>query len=350
MTDIEALTPPPRSKKSLIISSIIGIAVMVGVFALLLPKASSYQEAFAQLEHLTPIWLAALLGAGVLNIMLYPFTVTAAIPHFPYRHAFIQRQSGFLISNVIPGGGAAAVGTEYAILAHYGVRPTVAASAVSADAIWTYLLTLGFPALAVVLLVIDGRTTAGYTSLAVIGTVAVIASMLVIALILRSDAGAERVGKFADRLAAPVFRLLHRDAPDLAAALVDFRGNAAQLVRERWRSLTVTNAVAQLTPLVVLYCALGGLGAMPTPISPVETFAAYSIALVLTTFPITPGGLGTVDAALVGLLVAFGADSSTAVAADLMWRLVWFLPQLLVGLVTMGIYMVGRRSGPVTSA
>ena len=43
------------------------------------------------------------------------------------------------------------------------------------------------------------------------------------------------------------------------------------------------------------------------------------------------------------LLVAFGADSSTAVAADLIWRLVWFLPQLLVGLVTMGIYLIGRR-------
>ncbi len=60
-------------------------------------------------------------------------------------------------------------------------------------------------------------------------------------------------------------------------------------------------------------------------------------------FPLTPGGLGTVDAALVALLVGFGADSSTALAADLIWRLVWFLPQLLVGLVAMGIYRWDRR-------
>ena len=43
-------------------------------------------------------------------------------------HAFIQRQSGFLVSNVIPGGGAFAVGTQYAILARYGVSATEASS------------------------------------------------------------------------------------------------------------------------------------------------------------------------------------------------------------------------------
>ena len=72
-------------------------------------------------------------------------------------------------------------------------------------------------------------------------------------------------------------------------------------------------------------------------------FAAYAIALLLTSFPITPGGLGTVDAALVLLLTQFGATSTTAIAADLIWRLVWFLPQLLAGLVSLGIFSLDRR-------
>jgi uncharacterized membrane protein YbhN (UPF0104 family) len=44
-----------------------------------------------------------------------------------------------------------------------------------------------------------------------------------------------------------------------------------------------------------------------------------------------------VDAALVALLVGFGADSATALAADLVWRVVWFLPQLLTGLGALGL-------------
>jgi uncharacterized protein (TIRG00374 family) len=339
----DLIAPKPRSKKSLIFTSVFGIVIVVGIFLVLFPKVSSYQDALNQLRDFSVPWLIALAASCLINIGLYPFTVLVAVPGLKYWHGFVQRQSGFLISNVVPGGGAFAVGTQYAILSRYGVSATAAAAAVSADAIWTYLLTLTFPALAVVMLVIEGRSTAGYTTMAAVGAAAVVVSIIAIAVILRSDAGATKVGSFAQRVVSPVMRRLKKAPPDVVTALVDFRGHAYELVRTRWLGLTITNVVAQLTPLLVLLCALAGLGAFPDPISPVELFAAYSIALLLTSFPLTPGGLGTVDAALVALLVAFGADSSTAIAADLIWRLVWWLPQLLVGMVTMGVYSVGKR-------
>ena len=75
----------------------------------------------------------------------------------------------------------------------------------------------------------------------------------------------------------------------------------------------------------------------------------FSIALILTSVPLTPGGLGTVDAALVGLLVAFGCPAADAIAADLIWRLAWFVPQLLTGLIALGIYGWDRRHQPLTT-
>ena len=112
----------------------------------------------------------------------------------------------------------------------------------------------------------------------------------------------------------------------------------------------MTNVAAQLTPLLVLWVALAALGATPGTLTLIEIFAAYSIALLLTAFPITPGGLGTVDAALIALLVAFGIESSTAVAADLLWRLFWFLPQLIVGGIALGIYSWDQRQDQRRSA
>ena len=316
---------------------------MVAVFAFLFPQLGTYAEALDQLRSIPPEWVAALIVAGVLNIVLYPFTATAAIPGLRYRHAFVDRQSGFLISNVIPGGGAIAVGTEYSILAGYGVSPTAAAAAVSADAIWTYLMVLGSPALAVALLVIEGRSAAGYTTIALVGLAIVLASLIAIMAILRSRATAQRIGVRLQRPATWAWGLLHRTPPDVPARLVEFNVHASALVAERWRIITVTNVVAQLTPYLVLVAALAGLGALPQPLSLVEVFAAFSIALLLTSFPITPGGLGTVDAALVLLLTQFGASSATAIAADLIWRLVWFLPQLLTGLAALGIFTWDRR-------
>ena len=322
---------------------VVGLVVMVAVFAFLFPQLGTYEQALSQLSTIPPAWIAALVAAGLLNIAVYPLTATAAIPHLPYRHAFVDRQVGFLISNVIPGGGALAVGTQYSVLSTYGVSSAAAAAAVSADAIWTYLMVLGTPALAVLLLVVEGRSAAGYTTAAAVGLVVVVVSVAAIAAVLRSPEGARRVGSRLQRPADRLWALLHKEPPDVVSRLVEFNAQASALVADRWRALTVANVAAQATPYLVLVCALAGLGAFPTPLSWIEVFAAFSIALLLTSFPLTPGGLGTVDAALVLLLTRFGAESSTAIAADLIWRLVWFLPQLLVGLAALGIFTWDRR-------
>lgn len=335
--------PKKRSKKRTIITAVIGLVIMVAVFAFLFPNFGSYEKAFAQIGQLDTIWIVVLIATGLVNIAVYPLTANAAIPGLSYRAAFVDRQAGFLISNIIPGGGAVAVGTQYSILAKYGVPPTKSAAAVSADAIWTYLMVLGTPALAVVLLVIEGRSTAGFTSAAIIGLIVVLVSVVGIWLVLRSKESAEKLGRFLQPIANRLWKIFKRTAPDIENILSEYNIEASALVRERWLALTLTNALAQIAPWFVLVAALAGLGVFPSPITPIEAFAAFSIALLLTSFPITPGGLGTVDAALVLLLTGFGIENSTAVAADLIWRLVWFAPQLLVGLGAFGVFWWDRR-------
>ena len=336
--------PPPRkSRKGKIIGAVVSIVILAAVFFFLFPKFADYGKALDQIKAMTPWWIAALVATSLVNIVIYPFTEIAAIPGLAYRAAFMSRQAAFTISNIIPGGGAVAIATQYSILAGYRVSAVRAAAAVSADGAWTYLITLAAPSIAVGLLLIEGDSIAGFKLAAAVGLVVVIASVAVIAVTLRSEYGARRIGAWAQRPANWLFRLFKRPAPDVMTPLLDFHTHAAEMVGERWRSLTVTNVAAQLAPLLVLMVAMGALGILPTPVSYIQAFAAYSIALLLTMFPLTPGGLGTVDAALVALLVGFGAESSTALAADLIWRLVWFLPQLLVGLVALGIYRFDRR-------
>ena len=331
------------SRRSTVIGGVVSLVVLAAVFLFLFPRFADYGAAFDQMLALSPWWIAALVAASLVNIGLYPLTEKAAIPQLPYRAAFMSRQAAFTISNIIPGGGAVAVATQYSILAGYRVPPATAAAAVSADGAWTYLITLGAPSIAVGLLLIEGDSIAGFRLAAVIGLAIVIGSVAVITVVLRSEEGARRLGQWAQRVVDRVYRVVKKPAPDVTSAALAFHTDAAEMVRERWRSLTVTNVVAQFTPLLVLGAALAGLGVLGHPVTVIEVFAAYSIALLLTMFPLTPGGLGTVDAALVALLVGFGADSSTALAADLIWRLVWFLPQLLVGLIALGIYRWDRR-------
>ena len=66
--------------------------------------------------------------------------------------------------------------------------------------------------------------------------------------------------------------------------------------------------------------------------------------------PVTPGGLGTVDAALIALLTTFGLDQSQAVAATLVWRAASFVPQVCVGVVTFLYWRVEQARATRASA
>lgn len=328
----------------MLISAVISVIVLVAFAWLLYSQRDTYEGAIAKLGEIDPLWMVALISAGVLNIALYPLTVLVAVKGLSYWKGFVQRQAGFLVSNAIPGGGAIAVATQYAILAHYRIRATLAAAAVSADSVFTYLITLTLPAIAVALLALEGKhATTLFTTLAIIGIIVVVVSVIVIIIVLRSESGARKTGLWGEKVVGPVMRRLHKPTPDLQGALVGFREDAHDLLKRKWLALFITNFVAQTTPMLVLFCALAGLGAFPEHLTLIEIFASYSIAILLTSFPITPGGLGTVDAALIALLTSFGTPPPVAVAADLIWRLVWFLPQIIAGAAAMGAYVVSRN-------
>ena len=339
--------PKPPSRLRVIVSVVVGIGVTVAAFVVLIPQLGSYEQAMVKLGEMPGIWIILLVMVGLLNLLLYPSTVMVSIDHLRYGPAFVERQAGFLVSNCIPGGGVVAVGAQYRILGHYGVSPAVSAAAVTSDAVWTYLITLGLPSVAVTGLALRGDNTgkgaAGLVVLAIVGLLAVVGSVLVIRFVLKSDNGARRMGRALMRCVARPCRWLHRDVPDLEVAVVAFRVRAHDLIKRKWRWLTLTNVLTQLMPFLVVLVALGGLGAYPHDIALAEVFAAYAVAQLLVSIPITPGGLGTVDAALIAMLTAFGVPGPAAVAADLLWRLVWFLPQMLAGVLALLFSVVARR-------
>jgi len=78
-------------------------------------------------------------------------------------------------------------------------------------------------------------------------------------------------------------------------------------------------------------------------------FAAFALARLASFIPVTPGGLGTVDAALTGLLIAFGATNTDALAATLLWRAASWVPQVLLGVVTLVIWRIKYRGVSVST-
>ncbi|MGA1099572.1 MAG: flippase-like domain-containing protein, partial [Candidatus Nanopelagicales bacterium] len=65
-----------------------------------------------------------------------------------------------------------------------------------------------------------------------------------------------------------------------------------------------------------------------------EILVAFAFARLVTLVPITPGGIGTTDGLMLALLIGFGATLPAATASILIWRTVYYLPQVVLGLVS----------------
>jgi len=193
------------------------------------------------------------------------------------------------------------------------------------------------PVIGVVALLASGVVEETYLLMAAIGVLAIGVAVVAFAMVLRSEHGARTVGRWADRAANPLTRRLgHGRTVDLTGKILDFRSSVVDVMQARWVQVTLSTLLLQLTSWAILVLALRGLeaGTGAVTVTWNEALAAFSFARVASFIPITPGGLGTVDAALVAMLSGYGATSSQALAADLVWRAATYLPQVVLGALT----------------
>jgi putative heme transporter len=91
------------------------------------------------------------------------------------------------------------------------------------------------------------------------------------------------------------------------------------------------------------------VGISSARVSFLEVLLAFAVGQLVGAIPITPGGLGTADAALIGMLIAFGASSSDALAADMVWRAATYFPPIIIGTVTFLLWKRDRAKHPVSA-
>ena len=132
-------------------------------------------------------------------------------------------------------------------------------------------------------------------------------------------------------------------------SFVRFRDETVDLLRRRWHVLTLATLAGQLTVFVVLLVSLRVLGVSASEVSSVEIFAAWSLVRLLSSLPITPGGLGVVEVGLTGALVGFGGDNAEVVAAVLLYRFLTIIPTLVLGLLAGATWrrLKAVRAGPI---
>jgi uncharacterized protein (TIRG00374 family) len=341
---------PPRWRKAvgIGISLVLLIFILVGV----LPRFASYSGAWKQLTHLGAWWWFAIAVTAAVNQVSGVWPYQAALPGLRTRDGFLLIETTAAISNTVPAGGAIAIGMTYRMLSSFGCSGVDISTAVLTTGIWTFAAKLGLPIVAVALLSITSHADATVRGAALAGVVALIVAGAVMWLLLRSAAGTHRLVRLLDRLVNWVGHLFRRAPTDrVERSIVQFKSQTIATMRRRGWLLTWTTLANQLAGFVLLLIIVRALGIRSGEVTLVAVFTSFAVARLAGAIPITPGGLGTLDATFVSLMTTFGASSSRALAADLVWRLgMYFLP-ILPGIATyvMWIRIHGGSVRPVST-
>ncbi|MER7246397.1 lysylphosphatidylglycerol synthase transmembrane domain-containing protein [Kribbella sp. NPDC000426] len=236
--------------------------------------------------------------------------------------------AGNAASKVIPGGAAAGSVLQARLLIQAGQPAAVVASALTAIGLITTGVLLLLPVLTIPAVLI-GPPPARQLELGLL------VSLIMAILIVGFGLAALKWPRFVvlvGRGAGHVIHLVKRSvtADSCAALLVIQRERVAAAFEGRWWAAALAAAANRMFDYAALVAALA---ALDVHVRPSMVLLAYVVAQALAMIPITPGGLGFVDAGLTALLVLIGVSPDAALIGTLLYRLASFWLPIPLGLL-----------------
>jgi uncharacterized protein (TIRG00374 family) len=332
-----------------IVLGAVGLGLVVATFVYFLPSIADYGEVWDVVKELSWPWIAALLGATVINLVTFAPPWMIVLPGLSFLQAMQVTQASTALSLVVPGGPAAGLAGAFGILRRWGFATRDIARALTLTGLWNQLLNLSFPVVAVFLLTISGENTATLATAAFVGVAVLGIVVAGLVLVLVSDRLAHDVGEVAARFANWALGKVRRGPVRWSGASFErFREGAGDLLTRRWHVLTLASLAGSLSVFAVLVVSLRALGVGASEVSLVEAFAAWALIRIIASVPITPGGIGVVELGLTGALVGFGGNNAAVVAAVLVFRFLTVVPTLVLGLVAAATWRRGGKTAAVS--
>ncbi len=309
-----------------------GVLLLLGMISIyfFLPTLLDLAEKAPQLEHVKWRWFF-LMGLLMTGAFASQWALTRiAVPGVSWFVAATSQLTSNAAVKVIPGGVVAGGAFYFRMLAASGVPMGTAVAALAAVGILSNLVLLALPAVAVVIAIVSAPIPEGMLPVAIAGTVMFVAMFTAAVVIVRFNRPLEWLGWVVEHVVSWAADLLKKDWSISADDLIRQRDEVVSALGKRWHKALAVAVSNWLLDYATLVVALIAVGAQPRPSLVLLAFAG---AAVLGMIPITPGGLGFVEAGLVGMLTISGIPAGDALLATLAYRLFQFWLPIPAGLV-----------------
>jgi uncharacterized protein (TIRG00374 family) len=241
------------------------------------------------------------------------------------------------VSHAAPGGSATGSALGYRFFTQAGIPGSDVGFALAMVGIGSAVVLNVIFWIALIVSIPVWGFSGVYLIAAAVGVVLLLATLGLVFFFTR---GEERVGAALERLAA---RIPFVDGAALRRYFVQVAGRLQELGRQRrlvGRAVLWAGA-NWILDAASLWVFVGAFGSW---VNPDGLLVAYGLANVLAAIPITPGGLGVIEATLTSVLVGFGTTRAVATLGVICYRLINFwLPIPLGGLTYLSLQVDRAR-------
>jgi uncharacterized protein (TIRG00374 family) len=319
----EEAKPPRKLRRTIFWLAVTGVSIYL-VFP-------SVVEVFGSWRDITRFSPGSL--AGMAALQLATLACLWALQHVALRathwRAVITSQlAGNALAKVAPGGGAMGAALQYRMLMRAGFPPAATVTALTAVNVLVFAVVLGMPVLAIPAL-LRGGVDEGLRDTTFAGLAIFALAFGVGALFLSTDRPLAWVGRAIQRVRN---RLRRKAAPlhALPDRLLRERDRLLATLGPKWKRALLATIGRWTFDYLTLLAALAAIGSHPRP---ALVLLAFCGAQLLAQIPVTPGGLGFVEAGLTAMLALAGVSAGDALVATFAYRLFSYWLPLPFGLL-----------------
>lgn len=330
----EAAPPPERRlRKTVFWLAVTGVSVY-----LVFPSIVEVFGSWRQITRFSPWSLLAMAGLQAATLACLWALQWVALRGVRWRAVIASQLAGNALAKIAPGGGAMGSALQYKMLVRAGSPPAATVTSLAAVNVLVFAVVLAMPVLAIPALLRGGvNDTLEHTALAGLGVF--VATSALGALLLSRDGALSWVGRVVQR----VRNRLRRGAEPLRhlpERLLRERNRLLGTLGPRWKRALLATVGRWTFDYLTLLAALAAIGSHPRP---GLVLLAFCGAQVLAQIPVTPGGLGFVEAGLSAMLVLAGVSAGDALLATFAYRLFSYWLSLPLGLVGLALAPGGQQ-------
>jgi uncharacterized protein (TIRG00374 family) len=313
------------SKPARRIVKLLLFALVVHLFVI--PQIGGARKALDVLSSVDPLLLVAAVLLEAVSFLAYARMTQLLLPAenrpgLGVTFGAVMASTG--INHVVPGGAATTAAVNYRLLGRAGVPADELGFALGTQAIGSAVVLNMLLWLALIASIPATGFQPVYATAAAVGAVLIAVFAAAVISMLR---GREVL---ANRVADVLGRLPRLQTDSVRAVMLGLADQLQELSRDRSRLRIVVGMAAAnwLLDAAALWVVLAAFGSRP---SPVGLMVAYGLANVMAAVPISPGGLGVIEAILIPTLIGFGTPRAEASIGVVVYRLVNFWMPIPVG-------------------